>query len=127
LGGFTAPAGLRPGGRATARSRRAHDPRPWGGARRLPGRTRATARRRGSGTTTTSLSSTTISTRVLICRDDRLFPARFLRRIARERLGVTPDEIDGGHPPALSRPKELADRLDAYTAEHGLFSNRGAG
>jgi pimeloyl-ACP methyl ester carboxylesterase len=40
-----------------------------------------------------------VPTRVLICRDDRLFPARFLRRVARERLGIKPDEIDGGHPP----------------------------
>ena len=38
------------------------------------------------------------------------------RRVARERLGLTPDEIDGGHCPALSRPKELADRLESYTA-----------
>ena len=52
--------------------------------------------------------------RVLLCRDDRLFPAPFLRRVARECLGITPDEIDGGHTPALSRPKELADRLEAY-------------
>ncbi|GID93090.1 alpha/beta hydrolase [Amorphoplanes digitatis] len=57
-----------------------------------------------------------VPTRVLICRDDRLFPARYLRRVARERLGVTPDEIDGGHTPALSRPRELADRLEAYAA-----------
>ena len=55
-----------------------------------------------------------VETRVLLCRDDRLFPAPFLRRVARERLGITPDEIDGGHTPALSRPKELADRLEAY-------------
>src|SRR5690242_12483870 len=55
-----------------------------------------------------------IPTRVLLCRDDRLFPAPFLRRVARERLGITPDEIDGGHTPALSRPKELAERLEAY-------------
>jgi pimeloyl-ACP methyl ester carboxylesterase len=53
-------------------------------------------------------------TRVLLCRDDRLFPPSFLRRVAQERLGITPDEIDGGHTPALSRPKELADRLEAY-------------
>ena len=58
-----------------------------------------------------------VPTRVLLCRDDRLFPARFLRRVARERLGITPDEIDGGHTPALSRPGALADRLDAYAAE----------
>jgi len=55
-----------------------------------------------------------VPTRVLLCRDDRLFPAPFLRRVAQERLGITPDEIDGGHTPALSRPKELADRLEAY-------------
>jgi pimeloyl-ACP methyl ester carboxylesterase len=55
-----------------------------------------------------------VPTRVLLCRDDRLFPAPFLRRVARERLGITPDEIDGGHTPALSRPKELADRLEEY-------------
>jgi pimeloyl-ACP methyl ester carboxylesterase len=58
-----------------------------------------------------------VPTRVLLCRDDRLFPAAFVRRVARERLGITPDEIDGGHTPALSRPKELAERLDAYAAE----------
>ena len=34
----------------------------------------------------------------------------------RERLGITPDEIDGGHCPFLSRPKELAERLEAYRA-----------
>jgi pimeloyl-ACP methyl ester carboxylesterase len=61
-----------------------------------------------------------VPTRVLLCRDDRLFPAPFLRRVARERLGITPDEIDGGHTPALSRPKELAERLDGYVAEQGL-------
>jgi pimeloyl-ACP methyl ester carboxylesterase len=55
-----------------------------------------------------------VPTRVLLCRDDRLFPPSFIRRVAEERLGITPDEIDGGHTPALSRPKELAERLDAY-------------
>jgi pimeloyl-ACP methyl ester carboxylesterase len=57
-----------------------------------------------------------VPTRVLLCRDDRLFTAPFLRRVARERLDISPDEIDGGHTPALSRPKELADRLEAYGA-----------
>jgi pimeloyl-ACP methyl ester carboxylesterase len=61
-----------------------------------------------------------VPTRVVICRDDRLFPPGFLSRVARERLGITPDEIDGGHTPALSRPRELADRLEAYAAQHGL-------
>lgn len=61
-----------------------------------------------------------VPTRVLIGRDDRMFPALYLRRVARERLGITPDEIDGGHAPALSRPQELADRLEAYAAGQGL-------
>lgn len=55
-----------------------------------------------------------VPTRFLLCREDRFFPAEFMRRIARERLDITADEMDGGHLPALSRPKELADRLEAY-------------
>jgi pimeloyl-ACP methyl ester carboxylesterase len=55
-----------------------------------------------------------VPTKYLLCRDDRMFPAAWTRRHVRERLGITPDEIDGGHAPYLSRPKELADRLEAY-------------
>jgi pimeloyl-ACP methyl ester carboxylesterase len=58
-----------------------------------------------------------VPTKHLLCRDDRLFPADWMRGVVRERLGITPDEIDGGHCPALSRPKELAERLEAYRAE----------
>jgi hypothetical protein len=56
-------------------------------------------------------------TRFIMCRDDRFFPAEFMRRVVRERLGIKPDEMDGGHLPALARPKELAERLEAYRAE----------
>jgi hypothetical protein len=31
-------------------------------------------------------------------------------------LGITPDEMESGYLPALSRPKELTDRLEAYRA-----------
>ena len=55
-----------------------------------------------------------VPTRSLLCRDDRLFPAPFMRRITTERLGVSADEIDGGHCVALSRPIELADRLEGF-------------
>ncbi|MDX6233173.1 MAG: hypothetical protein QOH68_2177 [Nocardioidaceae bacterium] len=55
-----------------------------------------------------------VLTRFLLCRDDRFFPADFQRRVVRERLGFEPDEMDGGHLPALSRPLDLASRLDAY-------------
>jgi pimeloyl-ACP methyl ester carboxylesterase len=58
-----------------------------------------------------------VPTRFLLCRDDRMFPAEWMRRLVRERLGITPDEIDGGHAPYLSRPRELVDRLEAYRAE----------
>jgi hypothetical protein len=34
--------------------------------------------------------------------------------VAGERLGIAADEIEGSHSVALSRPKELADRLEAY-------------
>ena len=58
-----------------------------------------------------------VPTRFLLCRDDRFFPAEFLRRVVRDRLAITPDEIDGSHCVALSRPKELADRLKAYLTD----------
>jgi pimeloyl-ACP methyl ester carboxylesterase len=58
-----------------------------------------------------------VPTRYLLCRDDRLFPADWMRGVVRERLGITPDEIDGGHCPALSRPRELAERLEAFWDE----------
>jgi pimeloyl-ACP methyl ester carboxylesterase len=55
--------------------------------------------------------------RFLLCRDDRLFPAEFQRRVVKERLGITPDEMDGGHLPALHSPDELVRRLEAYRRE----------
>jgi pimeloyl-ACP methyl ester carboxylesterase len=54
-------------------------------------------------------------TRYLLCRDDRLLPASWARGHARKRLGIAADEMDGGHYVSLSRPRELAERLDAYT------------
>jgi hypothetical protein len=36
-----------------------------------------------------------VPTRFLLCRDDRFFPADFLRHVVQERLAITPDEIDG--------------------------------
>ncbi len=59
-----------------------------------------------------------VPTRFLLCRNDRFFPAGFMRTVVEERLGITPDEMDSGHLPALAHPVELARRLDAYRAEH---------
>jgi pimeloyl-ACP methyl ester carboxylesterase len=58
-----------------------------------------------------------VPTRFLLARDDRFFPAEWMRRIVKQRLGITPDEMDGSHAVALSRPKELADRLEAFVEE----------
>jgi pimeloyl-ACP methyl ester carboxylesterase len=58
-----------------------------------------------------------VPTHALVGRDDRFFPATFQRRVAQERLQITPDEIPGGHLAALSQPTLVADRLEAYATE----------
>jgi pimeloyl-ACP methyl ester carboxylesterase len=58
-----------------------------------------------------------VPTRVLAGRHDRMFPLELQRRVAKERLGLEVDEIDGGHMVAMSHPGELADRLEAYRRE----------
>ncbi|HYL70267.1 MAG TPA: alpha/beta hydrolase, partial [Candidatus Dormibacteraeota bacterium] len=62
-----------------------------------------------------------VPTHVLIARDDRFFPAGFQRRVARERLGISADEMPGGHLVALSQPDELTERLITYATrqQHG--------
>ena len=51
-------------------------------------------------------------TRFVLARQDRFFPADWQRSLVRERLGIEPDEIDGGHCVALSRPHELVALLE---------------
>jgi pimeloyl-ACP methyl ester carboxylesterase len=58
-----------------------------------------------------------IPTRFVLCRNDRFFPARWLRPLVRDRLQIDPDEIESGHCPALSRPQEVAALLERYVAE----------
>ena len=55
-----------------------------------------------------------VPTKVLTPRQDQFFVPEFQRHVAAKRLGITPDEIDGGHAVALSHPAELADRLTSY-------------
>jgi len=43
--------------------------------------------------------------------DDRLFPANFQQRLARERLDIEADVLPGGHLMAVSRPESLARYL----------------
>jgi pimeloyl-ACP methyl ester carboxylesterase len=54
-----------------------------------------------------------VPTRYLLCRDDRVFDADWARRMVRDRLGIEADEIDGSHCVYLSRPAELAARLES--------------
>jgi hypothetical protein len=49
--------------------------------------------------------------RVMMGRDDRLFPAGFLGRVAEDRLDITPDLVPGGHLAALSQFHAVAARL----------------
>ncbi len=58
-----------------------------------------------------------VPVRVVLGRNDRLFPAGWLRRVAMDRLGIVPDELDSGHCVALSRPRELAALLERYRLE----------
>jgi pimeloyl-ACP methyl ester carboxylesterase len=57
-----------------------------------------------------------VPTKFIVCKDDRFFPAAFLRRVAQQRLGIVPDEVPGCHCAALSHPSELAGLLVSYLA-----------
>lgn len=46
------------------------------------------------------------------CRDDHATNPAWQLRAARERLGVEPVVLDGGHSPMVSRPAEFAEVLD---------------
>jgi pimeloyl-ACP methyl ester carboxylesterase len=54
-------------------------------------------------------------TRVLVGRDDRLFPEAFQRRVARERLGIEAETIPGGHLAPLADPEGVAHQLTRST------------
>ncbi len=51
---------------------------------------------------------------VIAGRDDRFFPVELQRRVARERLGIEPEVVPGGHLAPLSQPEELAAALARY-------------
>jgi hypothetical protein len=48
----------------------------------------------------------------ILCTGDRAISPAYSRRAAREQLGVDAVEIEGGHSPFLSRPRELATLLE---------------
>ncbi|MFG1706642.1 alpha/beta fold hydrolase [Nonomuraea sp. M3C6] len=50
-------------------------------------------------------------------RHDRTLRPDWMRKIAGERLGVEPVEVDCGHFPHVSRPHRLADILEQYPVD----------
>jgi len=49
--------------------------------------------------------------KVVTGADDRFFPAAFQQAVSRDRLGIEPDVLPGGHLMALSQPEALARYL----------------
>jgi len=47
----------------------------------------------------------------ILCRDERCVRPDWSRRMSRELLGVEAVELEGGHSPFLSRPRDLAETL----------------
>jgi pimeloyl-ACP methyl ester carboxylesterase len=58
-----------------------------------------------------------VRVRFVLARNDRFFPAAWLRGVVEDRLGITPDELDCGHCVALARPTELVALLERYRLE----------
>jgi pimeloyl-ACP methyl ester carboxylesterase len=48
---------------------------------------------------------------VVAGRDDRFFPLELQQRVARDRLGIDPLVVPGGHLAALSHPEELSTAI----------------
>jgi pimeloyl-ACP methyl ester carboxylesterase len=61
--------------------------------------------------------------RAIVSQGDRFFPPKFQRRLIRERLGIKPDEIKGGHLAALSQPADLVQLLERIRTEAVSGSN----
>jgi pimeloyl-ACP methyl ester carboxylesterase len=56
----------------------------------------------------------------VVCARDAAIRPDWQRRVARERLGVEPVELDAGHSPMLTHPSELAALLDLETRDAGV-------
>ena len=54
-------------------------------------------------------------TSYIACADDRTLTPEWQCRVARQRLGVEPFVLPGGHSPHVSRPEALADLLERLT------------
>lgn len=56
------------------------------------------------------------ATTVISSKDDRFFPLEFQQQLARERLGLEPVVVPGGHLVALSHPGELTTAILTATS-----------
>jgi pimeloyl-ACP methyl ester carboxylesterase len=61
-----------------------------------------------------------VETMSIVCSEDRVVNPTWSARVARDRLGVDPLVLPGGHSPFLSRPEALADLLTADLQQPGL-------
>lgn len=52
-----------------------------------------------------------VETVSITCTEDRVVNPQWSDRVARERLGVEPIRLPGGHEPFISRPRQLVDVL----------------
>lgn len=59
----------------------------------------------------------------VLTTEDRVVNPAWSRRAARERLGVDPVELPGGHSPFVSRPGELAAVLLEATDQAGAATD----
>jgi pimeloyl-ACP methyl ester carboxylesterase len=67
-----------------------------------------------------------VSTRFVLARDDRFFPAEWLRGVVHDRLGIEPIEIPGGHCAFLSQPDAVASAILQCWMEHAATRERPA-
>jgi pimeloyl-ACP methyl ester carboxylesterase len=60
-----------------------------------------------------------VPTTFLLCKDDRFFPPDWMRQVVRDRLGIEPVEIPGGHCAFLSQPQAMAAAILNVCAASG--------
>lgn len=58
-----------------------------------------------------------VATRAILATEDRFFPAPFMRRQIRDRVGGEPIEIEGGHYGQSTHPDAVAAALLAVPGE----------
>ena len=57
-----------------------------------------------------------VPTSFLVCADDRFFPPAWMAGVVRDRLGIEPVSIPGGHCPYLATPVSTAAAIEGAWA-----------